>query len=66
MITRAKNLLIVVGDPHTLRRDSNWSEFLNYCYKNGGFIQGTRKFTPSRHKSVAIAECQNKTETENP
>lgn len=62
MITRAMNLLIVVGDPHTLRKDSNWSEFLNYCYKNDGFIQGTRKFQPSRHKPITIAENPNKTE----
>ncbi|XP_078595010.1 putative helicase MOV-10 [Branchiostoma floridae x Branchiostoma japonicum] len=35
-ITRAKALLIVVGNPYTLTRDGNWRSFLKYCKENGG------------------------------
>ncbi|XP_075471395.1 helicase MOV-10 [Ascaphus truei] len=36
-ITRAKALLIVVGNPIILSKDPNWSRFLNYCTDNGGY-----------------------------
>ncbi|KAK0204308.1 P-loop containing nucleoside triphosphate hydrolase protein [Desarmillaria ectypa] len=36
-VTRAKALLIVVGDPTVLSLDPLWRSFLNYVYKNGGW-----------------------------
>ncbi|KAJ6657968.1 hypothetical protein lerEdw1_001758 [Lerista edwardsae] len=36
-VTRAKALLIIVGNPTTLRRDKYWGEFLKYCRKKGGY-----------------------------
>lgn len=46
MLTRAINLLIVVGDPFTLRKDERWATFIDFCYNNGGFIQSSRTFRP--------------------
>lgn len=35
-LTRAKEGLIVIGNPETLAlNDSNWRVFLSYCYRNG-------------------------------
>ncbi|KAG4068951.1 hypothetical protein HA402_005099 [Bradysia odoriphaga] len=53
MLTRAINLLVVIGDPHTLARDEKWATFIDFCYKNGGFIQSNHKFRPKFDK-VAI------------
>ena len=36
-ITRAKSLLIVVGNPKVLQIDPCWLEFLQYCKKNEAF-----------------------------
>jgi len=36
-VTRAKALLIVVGDPAVLSLDPLWRSFLNYVYLNGGW-----------------------------
>ncbi|NXD77706.1 SDE3 helicase, partial [Halcyon senegalensis] len=36
-ITRAKALLIVVGNPAVLSKDHHWQRFLSYCRKEGGY-----------------------------
>ncbi|XP_063300399.1 helicase MOV-10 [Pelobates fuscus] len=36
-ITRAKALLILVGNPIILRNDPNWSKFLTYCQEIGAY-----------------------------
>jgi helicase MOV-10 len=36
-VTRAKALLIVIGDPRVLGLDPLWRSFLNYIYNNGGW-----------------------------
>ena len=36
-VTRAKALLIVVGDPAVLGLDPLWRSFLNYVHKNDGW-----------------------------
>ncbi|KAJ3555412.1 hypothetical protein NM688_g2589 [Phlebia brevispora] len=36
-VTRAKSLLIIVGDPTVLSLDPLWRSFLNYIYTNGGW-----------------------------
>lgn len=37
-ITRAKALLIIVGNPHVLGLDPLWRSFLNYIHLNGGWV----------------------------
>jgi hypothetical protein len=34
-VTRAKYLMIVIGNPETLQKDRNWYQFVKYCYNNG-------------------------------
>lgn len=34
-ITRAKSLMIVVGNPHVLCRDAHWNQLLRYCLELG-------------------------------
>ncbi|XP_041837310.1 putative helicase mov-10-B.1 isoform X2 [Melanotaenia boesemani] len=36
-LTRAKSLLIVVGNPVTLKTDPNWEKFISYCVKMQGY-----------------------------
>ncbi|NWT40164.1 SDE3 helicase, partial [Chroicocephalus maculipennis] len=36
-ITRAKALLIVVGNPAVLSKDPHWQRFLRYCKEEGGY-----------------------------
>ncbi|NXQ26217.1 SDE3 helicase, partial [Alaudala cheleensis] len=36
-ITRAKALLIVVGNPTVLSKDQHWHRFLSYCKEQGGY-----------------------------
>ncbi|NXY76275.1 SDE3 helicase, partial [Glareola pratincola] len=36
-ITRAKALLIVVGNPVVLSKDQHWQRFLRYCREEGGY-----------------------------
>lgn len=36
-MTRAKALLIVIGDPEVLGLDPLWRSFLNYIYQNRGW-----------------------------
>jgi helicase MOV-10 len=33
-VTRAKYLMIVIGNPETLQKDRNWYQFVKYCYDN--------------------------------
>jgi helicase MOV-10 len=34
-LTRAENLLVVVGNPHLMVRDGVWKQFLWFCLRNG-------------------------------
>jgi len=36
-VTRAKALLVIIGDPKVLSLDPLWRSFLNYIYLNGGW-----------------------------
>ncbi|XP_051965391.1 putative helicase mov-10-B.1 isoform X2 [Xyrauchen texanus] len=36
-MTRAKALLIMVGNPIILRTDENWGRFIDYCTEHGGY-----------------------------
>ena len=37
-LTRARALLIILGNPHVLAQDPCWREVLEYCVKHGGYI----------------------------
>ncbi|KAA0713974.1 putative helicase mov-10-B.1 [Triplophysa tibetana] len=36
-LTRAKALLIIVGNPIILQTDTNWGRFIKYCKEEGGY-----------------------------
>ncbi|XP_021175631.2 putative helicase mov-10-B.1 [Fundulus heteroclitus] len=36
-MTRARNLLVVVGDPRVLELDPVWNKFIHYCSKEGAY-----------------------------
>ncbi|KAM7006470.1 putative helicase mov-10-B.1 [Tautogolabrus adspersus] len=36
-ITRAKSLLIVVGNPVIFSKEPTWRDFIDFCVKNGGY-----------------------------
>ncbi|KAI6196000.1 hypothetical protein M3Y94_01056800 [Aphelenchoides besseyi] len=38
-ITRAMNLLIVIGDEYSLSRHESWKRFLDYCVENQSFVR---------------------------
>lgn len=37
-ITRAKALLIVIGNPHVLDKHEHWKELLKYCLENNSYL----------------------------
>jgi helicase MOV-10 len=37
-VTRAKALMIIIGDPHTLQNDPNWYDLLQFCSDNNGCV----------------------------
>lgn len=45
MLTRAKSLLVIVGDPHTLSKDANWNYVIQFCILNESFIQSNNYFS---------------------
>lgn len=53
-LTRAKALLIVIGNPVTLQQDVNWYEFIRYCYHNNA-IRGVKfELDEERHSVQEI------------
>lgn len=44
LLTRAKSLLIVVGNPQLLSTDANWRAFIEYCFDNNCLIQDAKCF----------------------
>ena len=36
-VTRAKSLLIVIGNPHLLAHDEHWGPFLKHCVQRGSY-----------------------------
>lgn len=38
-LTRARSLMIVVGNPSTLEQDPTWKQFIEYCRENGAIAQ---------------------------
>lgn len=48
-ITRAKSLLIVIGNPSVLEQDEDWNSFISYVYNGGGYT-GCR-FKPGKKQN---------------
>lgn len=48
MITRAKSLLIIIGDHNTLCEDQNWKHFFEYCSSNEAVLRNGKKM----HKRI--------------
>ncbi|XP_058461673.1 putative helicase MOV-10 [Malaya genurostris] len=54
-LTRAKALLIVIGNPETLQQDPNWYEFIRYCFQQKA-IRGVKfELDEERHRLCEIA-----------
>ncbi|CAL4912681.1 unnamed protein product [Urochloa decumbens] len=57
-ITRAKSLLIIVGNPHIITKDRHWDRLLRYCADNGSY-QGCPLPPPESHSySDELSEDQ--------
>ncbi|CAN6307934.1 unnamed protein product [Urochloa humidicola] len=57
-ITRAKSLLIIVGNPHIITKDRHWDRLLQYCADNGSY-QGCPLPPPESHSySDELSEDQ--------
>ncbi|XP_060598721.1 putative helicase MOV-10 isoform X2 [Ruditapes philippinarum] len=54
-LTRARSLLVVIGNPMILVKDDNWKSFLDYCESNGGF-KGQRGHLKPRERSENDSE----------
>lgn len=46
MLTRAMNLLIIIGDHETLSSDNNWRMLIDTCNSKGAVMIGNRKMHP--------------------
>ena len=40
-LTRASNMLVVVGNPKTMEQDPYWKEWLQFCIRNGLYYQSS-------------------------
>ncbi|KAH3800782.1 putative helicase mov-10-B.1 [Dreissena polymorpha] len=45
-VTRARSLLIVIGNPITLEQDRNWKAFIDHCDRNNAIIGQKGKLPP--------------------
>lgn len=52
-VTRAKALLVIVGNPSVLSLDPLWRSFLNYIYNNGGW----KGASPSWNTEIPVDEA---------
>jgi helicase MOV-10 len=53
-VTRAKALLIIIGNPHLLRRDAHWRQFIEYIRDRGGYTGCS--YLDERPNDAAILE----------
>lgn len=54
-MTRAKALLIIVGNPHVLGLDPLWRAFLNYIHHGGGWVGLDIPWDPSEALSDDVS-----------
>ncbi|KAM4701901.1 helicase MOV-10 [Discoglossus pictus] len=52
-VTRAKALLILVGNPIILRQDPNWCRYLKFCIDKGGYTGYEYEEKPLDEKDIA-------------
>lgn len=45
VITRAKSLLVIIGDPFTLGLSKDWRHLMQYCHENNSFVQSKTHFS---------------------
>ncbi|KAL8711519.1 MAG: hypothetical protein Q9225_007109 [Loekoesia sp. 1 TL-2023] len=66
-ITRAKQGLIVIGNPWVLEQDPHWSAFLRFCWRNGLWQTDTDglddRMAEAKEKPVGDWEPENQKET---
>ncbi|XP_044207560.1 putative helicase mov-10-B.1 isoform X1 [Thunnus albacares] len=55
-ITRARAMLIVVGDPRVLKADQLWNKFIHYCAKEGGYRGITVSAEEESHQASAKSD----------
>lgn len=58
-LTRARSLMIVVGNPETLRLDPTWKQFIEFCRENGAIAQPKEpnsSRTPNKTKKTTQLE----------
>uniref|UniRef100_A0A1A9WWS9 Uncharacterized protein n=1 Tax=Glossina brevipalpis TaxID=37001 RepID=A0A1A9WWS9_9MUSC len=60
MLSRAKSLLIIIGNPKTLHRSSHFRYILNECSKNGTFLNNEKAEIPTRMKRRRQRKSENK------
>uniref|UniRef100_A0A1B0B4F2 Uncharacterized protein n=1 Tax=Glossina palpalis gambiensis TaxID=67801 RepID=A0A1B0B4F2_9MUSC len=60
MLSRAKSLLIIIGNPGTLRRSADLKYILDECSTNGTFVNNEKKETPKHIKQRQRRNYQNK------
>lgn len=58
-MTRAKSILIIIGDPDVLGLDPLWRQFLNHIHANGGWRGIRIPWDPSKHISTETSEDKN-------
>lgn len=50
-ITRARSLLIIVGNPHIVAKDRHWDKLLRYCVDHGSYLGCSLPVVESRNYS---------------
>uniref|UniRef100_A0A1B0G7T3 Uncharacterized protein n=1 Tax=Glossina morsitans morsitans TaxID=37546 RepID=A0A1B0G7T3_GLOMM len=60
MLSRAKSLLIIIGNPVTLRRSADLKYILDECSNNGTFVNNDKKETPKYIKQRQQRKHQTK------
>ena len=57
-VTRAKALLIVIGDPVVLQVDKCWRSFITWCYNNGACAGNKFLLRKSRLSATQLRELR--------
>lgn len=50
MVTRAKALLLVLGDQDTLKQDERWNHLIELCANNGSLVSAKDRVSHPRIK----------------
>lgn len=55
-LTRAKALLIIIGNASTLQKCSIWDDFITYCHSNNGLVGDVLSINSKKDKDVKVEE----------